>query len=195
MHIHIEEKSYGQAPILAGIELEIEPAQSIAILGPSGIGKSTLLRIIAGMDQNFKGQISARPTRISMVFQEPFLLNWRSALENLTLMTSCPQSKAKEALQAVGLEGMEHRLPQELSLGQQRRVSLARALVNAPELLILDEAFASLDDQTADQMRQIVQDFKSKNALSILMATHSQADLTLADHIYTLQNGNMTPSQ
>ncbi len=191
MRINIDAKRYGDVTVLREIELDANPGDKIGILGTSGIGKSTFLRIIAGLDLDFKGQVSARPEAIGMVFQEPFLMNWKSASDNLTLMTGCSADTASRLLGEMGLEGLEHRLPQELSVGQQRRVSLARAFAVNPRLLILDEAFASLDDTTAHLMRENVSQYMQSHEAILILATHQSDDLALVNQIYTLQEGQL----
>lgn len=191
MRIHIDAKSYGENAILRGIDLDLDAGDRIAVLGPSGIGKSTLLRIIAGLDESFDGEVDNRPKRLGMVFQEPFLMNWKNAQDNLTLMTGCSAQKAQELLAQMGLEGLAKRLPQELSIGQQRRVSLARAFAAEPELLILDEAFTSLDAKTAELMRKNVQDYAKAHPVSLILATHQKADLSLAKQCFLLKDGQL----
>ncbi len=190
MRIHIDQKAYGDNVILRDVSFDLEPGATMALMGPSGSGKSTLLRIIAGLDHQFSGAVE-RIEKQAMVFQEALLMNWRSALQNLTLMTGASECDSKSALEHVGLGGLEARLPQELSVGQQRRVSLARALVIEPELLILDEAFSSLDDETAGEMRLLVQDYIERSDCLCIMATHIQDDLPMAKRIFQIQDARL----
>ena len=124
IHIHIRQKRFANDTVLGPISFDIATGETVALTGPSGIGKTTLLRLVAGIDSDFEGQI-ARPDRLAIVFQEPTLLPWRSALDNLTLIhceLSCAEAEA--ALSDVGLEGKGDLFPGQLSLGQQRRLAL-----------------------------------------------------------------------
>ena len=150
--VHVKAKHFADTQVLRDVRFSVEPGEVLAIVGPSGIGKSTLLRIIAGLDQSFSGAISA-PSKLGMVFQEPNLLPWRRVLANLTLMhPGIPEVDIRAMLERVGLSGKADLWPRQLSLGQQRRLALARAFLGAPGLLILDEPFTSLDRQTRDDM-------------------------------------------
>lgn len=175
INIDISGKSFGSAPVLGVISYQIHPGDCIAILGPSGIGKTTLLRLITGLDEDFEGAIK-RPERIAMVFQEPTLLPWRSVLENLTLTTGISTDEAKNALSRVGLKGKDQLFPDQLSLGQQRRLALARALAIKPELLVMDEPFASLDPDLADEMISLTRELVTGRGITTLLVTHSKAE-------------------
>ena len=149
--VQIRRKAYGAHEVLRDLGFSVEPGETLAVLGPSGVGKSTLLRIVAGLDRAFEGEVR-RPERIAMVFQEPTLLPWRSVLKNLTLVTGADDAAAEQALASVGLAGKGGLFPRQLSLGQQRRLALARAFVTRPELLLLDEPFTSLDAPLVEEM-------------------------------------------
>lgn len=174
MMIDLPGKSFGGRAILGPIRLSVAPGERVAILGPSGIGKSTLLRIIAGLDPAFPGM----PGRTAMVFQEPTLLPWRDALANLALTTGCTLSEAQEWLAATGLAGLEHHVPRQLSLGQQRRLSLARAFAARPETLLMDEPFASLDADTAGRMLALTDDLLTRTGAALILVTHDPAEAT-----------------
>lgn len=174
--VDIRRKGFGGRQILRDIALEMGERDAVAILGPSGIGKSTLLRLIAGLDTDFEGTIS-RPVRIGMVFQEPVLLPWRSAFENLTLVHSgLDREGALEWLARVGISDGAGLFPGQLSLGQQRRLALARALAGEPELLIMDEPFASLDEETADEMITLTQTLIADTGPALVLVTHSEVE-------------------
>ncbi|ADZ69429.1 ABC transporter ATP-binding protein [Polymorphum gilvum] len=171
MRIDIAGKSFGSVSVLGRIELDIASGERIALLGPSGIGKSTLIRMVAGLDRDFAGRIED-VGRTAIVFQEPTLLPWRSAVQNVTLATRCSASDARALLAEVGLEGREDAFPRQLSLGQQRRLALARAFAAKPAILLLDEAFASLDPETADRMHALTEQMIRTHGTGAILATH-----------------------
>ena len=170
--IHVKEKRYQANTVLADLRITLKAGERVAVLGPSGVGKSTLLRIVAGIDTDFEGTIT-RPERMAMVFQEPTLLPWRSALHNLTLIhPGLGDDGARAALAAVGLEGKEDLFPGQLSLGQQRRLALARAFAFPPEFLILDEPFVSLDKKLSGEMIALTRRLLDDHAPALLFVTH-----------------------
>ncbi len=173
IRVEIERKLFGGTEVLRDIRFAVAPGEVVALLGPSGVGKSTLLRIVAGIDTDFEGRVE-RPRRLGMAFQEPILLPWRSAAENLTLThPGLGTDGAEEALARVGMAGMGGHFPGQLSLGQQRRVALARAIAGAPEALILDEPFASLDAETGAGMVALTARLIAETRAPTLFVTHS----------------------
>lgn len=187
IQVDVTSKSFGQTQILGPIAFQIAAGETIALVGPSGIGKSTLLRLIAGTDEDFAGQI-VRPDNMAFVFQEPTLLPWRSAEDNLRLVhPDLSRAKAEMALDSVGLAGKNTFFPGQLSLGQQRRLSLARAFAGAPELLIMDEPFASLDAETAQGMLLLTEKLIARHKPATLLVTHDMAEASrLATRVLTL---------
>ena len=186
MRVEVARKAWGEAVILRDIALEIGPRESVALLGPSGIGKSTLLRIIAGLDEGFEGRVTGAG-RIAMAFQEPTLLPWRSVRDNLTLTTECTTDEADTLLRAVGLPEAAPRFPNTLSLGQARRVSLARAFAMRPDTLLLDEPFASLDRDAAGRMQALLLDLLCEHPARLLLVTHDPMEAArLATRVLTL---------
>ncbi len=186
MQLEIDGKSFGGQPVLGPISLRAQSGEVLALTGPSGIGKSTLARIVAGLDRGFQGRVTG-VGRIGMVFQEPTLLPWRSALDNITIATGCALSAARNALESVELGSRADAFPGQLSLGQQRRVALARALAARPDTLILDEAFASLDGATAGRMRALVRRILDGAEFRTLLVTHDLTDAAaLADRVLVL---------
>ncbi|HEY8507115.1 MAG TPA: ATP-binding cassette domain-containing protein, partial [Steroidobacteraceae bacterium] len=139
---------------LQDVNLTVRKGEFVTLLGPSGCGKSTLLRMMAGLVQPSGGEIRRSPeTKCAFVFQEPTLMPWASVAQNVSLpltlagtSRSESHSRIAEVLQLVGLAGFEDAFPRELSGGMQMRVSIARALVTNPDLLLLDEPFAALDE-------------------------------------------------
>ncbi|SIT06470.1 NitT/TauT family transport system ATP-binding protein [Roseivivax lentus] len=176
IEIAITAKSFGDRPVLGPIRFDIAPGETVAVTGPSGIGKSTLLRIVAGIDTEFEGHVTT-PPRIAMVFQEPTLLPWRSVLQNLTLVhPELGDDAARARLDRVGLADKAGDFPGQLSLGQQRRLALARAFAGAPELLILDEPFVSLDKTTAETMLGLTEALIAETRPATLFVTHAAAE-------------------
>jgi len=185
--ISIIRKSFGNETVLSNVQLKIEAGETVALLGPSGIGKTTLLRIIAGLDSDFDGEVSDTG-RHAMVFQEPTLLKWRTALENLTLINDLSDAEARIYMEEVGLAGKEDHYPGQLSLGQQRRLALARAFSAKPDFLIMDEPFASLDADRSSAIIKLTWDLIEAKGLTTLFVTHAQWEAEkLADRILRLE--------
>ncbi|EFO33680.1 aliphatic sulfonates import ATP-binding protein SsuB [Roseibium sp. TrichSKD4] len=190
--VDLKSKSFGSVQILGEIKLSVSAGECVALLGPSGIGKTTLLRIMSGLDSDFAGHLT-KPNRIAMVFQEPTLLNWRTVLQNLTLVTGISTDKARNALSEVGLAGKEALYPLQLSLGQRRRLSLARAFVTDPDFLIMDEPFVSLDAERIEEMMELTQKLLNKRKIASLFVTHSQEEASmLATRIQHLRGSPAT---
>lgn len=178
--LRLRSKAFGDQAVLGAFELQVAAGDRVAILGPSGVGKSTLLRILAGLDSQFDGDIT-RPERMAMVFQEPTLLPWRSVADNLRLATGASRNTVVQSLDDVGLADHLDKYPGQMSLGQQRRVALARALTARPELLLLDEPFASLDADTAIGMRGLVGELIRDRDIGVVLVTHDRSDAAAID--------------
>ncbi len=185
--VAITEKRYPGAAVLGPIAFDLKAQETLAVTGPSGIGKTTLLRIIAGLDEDFGGRVR-RPDRLAMVFQEPTLLPWRSARDNICLTTGAGPEKAETLLAEVGLAGMGDRFPGQLSLGQQRRLSLARAFAAEPDLLLMDEPFVSLDPGLTGEMLELTERLLAARPVATVFVTHSQMEAArLASRIVRLE--------
>ena len=174
---------------LSGIDLDVTRGEFLTLLGPSGCGKSTLLRAVADLVPPSAGDIrilggtagAARRRRdIGFVFQDPALLPWRTALANVELpleVANGAKHKGKatpsELLEMVGLKGWEHAYPHELSGGMRQRVSIARALVSDPQILLMDEPFGALDEITRDRLNEELRRVWRETGTTILFVTHS----------------------
>jgi sulfonate transport system ATP-binding protein len=163
--------------ILRDIAFSASPGEVIAILGPSGIGKSTILRICLGLDRDFQGSVRRPPGRLGVMFQEPRLMPWLTVEENLRLVE--PLVDVGAVLEEVMLPGVEKLLPSTLSLGMARRAALARALAVEPQTLLLDEPFASLDPSLATALGARIADRALKRGTLVLLSTH-EVDQALA---------------
>jgi NitT/TauT family transport system ATP-binding protein len=164
------------------LSLDIQEGEFLSVLGPSGCGKSTLLRLLAGLAAPSGGSISWSGERgaLGFVFQEPTLMPWASALANVALplrlagiAASEREAQARAALQQVGLEGFENAVPRELSGGMRMRVSIARALVTAPKLLLMDEPFAALDEITRHKLNGDLLELWQRTRVTVVFVTHS----------------------
>lgn len=178
MRLDLRGKSFGGQPVLGPLSLQVERGQRVAVLGPSGIGKSTLLRIIAGLDRSFDGQHD-HDDRMALVFQEPTLLPWRTALANITIPTGCDDDTARKLMAQVGLNGREAMFPRQLSLGQQRRLAFVRAFAAQPDILLMDEPFASLDADTAATMVDLTARLLDQSGSGLILVTHNTDEPSL----------------
>ena len=186
---------------LHNLNLEIRDNEFVTVIGPSGCGKTTLLRIAAGLETADAGRIlidgkavtGPGPER-AMVFQSFALLPWATVLDNVTFgaeMRGIPKAerekRARELIRQVGLEGFEHRLPKQLSGGMQQRVGLARALAVDPAILLMDEPFGSLDEQTRRLLQEQLIRIWEGNRKTVLFITHSMEEaVLLADRLVLL---------
>jgi NitT/TauT family transport system ATP-binding protein len=179
----------GTVTALENIDLKVPDGGFLTLLGPSGCGKSTLLRVVSDLLQPTSGTVkvlggsasAARARRdIGFVFQDAALLPWRTAIENVSLPlevggrnTRPSRRTPQELLELVGLSGWENALPHELSGGMRQRVSIARALVNDPRLLLMDEPFGALDEITRDRLNEELLSVWEETGTTILFVTHS----------------------
>jgi ABC-type nitrate/sulfonate/bicarbonate transport system ATPase subunit len=178
--------------LFSDLRLAVEPGTTLALVGPSGVGKSTLLRMIGGIDTDFTGSLTidgvaaASTPAAGYVFQDPRLLPWLTAERNLTEL-GVPLEAARSALARVGLAADAAAYPHQLSGGMQRRVALARALASNPRLLLLDEPFVSLDRELVVEMQTLVRDLIAETGATAILVTHMPEDAArLADRAILL---------
>ena len=198
-------KTYGTRTVLQNLDLQLQAGEYVAIMGESGVGKSTFLNLVAGLDHADQGQLLIdgipahtltdeaatllRRQKLGFIFQAFHLLPHLSLLQNVALplmLNQLPQQRALEMLHAVGLAGREHDFPRQLSGGEMQRVAIARALVHRPRLLLADEPTGNLDpDTAADILRLLKHEIRSSGAAAIIV-THSPLAAASADRVLVL---------
>ena len=188
-------RRFGDRVILDNIDLDILDDEFVALIGRSGSGKSTILRILGGLDQGAEGEIQA-DTAIGYVFQDARLVPWRRVWQNVTLgvagSAAQRKSKAELALAEVGLADRLDAWPAVLSGGEAQRVALARALLQEPRLLLLDEPFGALDALTRMQMHRLLMDLHARHRFTTLLVTHDVEEAALlSDRVLVLQDGRI----
>ncbi|MBW4720295.1 ABC transporter ATP-binding protein [Saccharothrix obliqua] len=184
-------KAFGSKQVLDGVDLDIAPGEFVALLGPSGTGKTTLLRLLSGLHRPDAGTVLVPRVR-TVVYQEPRLVQARRVLANVTIGQRGKAARAPglAALAEVGLADKARSWPATLSGGEAQRVALARALVRQPELLLLDEPFAALDALTRLQMQELVAELCARHGPAVLLVTHDVDEaLLLADRAIVLRDG------
>lgn len=197
-----EDKAKGtMRTALCEINIHLDKKEAVSLLGPSGCGKSTILNIIAGFilpdrgkalltDQSIKGPASDR----GVVFQEPHLFSWLTVEENIAFGRAIKRDKrekylplVRDYINLIGLRGFEKHYPHELSGGMKQRVSIARTLISGPEILLMDEPFASLDAQTRLIMQEWLLSLWEKHKMTMLFITHEIDEaILLADRLYVM---------
>ncbi len=189
-------RAFGQHVVLDHLDLTIAPGELVALLGRSGSGKSTLLRTLAGLDPVEQGDVEVQGS-VSVAFQEPRLLPWKRVADNVGLaLHALPRAdrraRALSVLDEVGLADKHAVWPVTLSGGQAQRASLARALVNAPQLLLLDEPFSALDALTRLEMHDLVLSLWREHRPAVLLVTHDVDEaLKLADRVLVVDEGRV----
>jgi len=200
---------YGREPVVKDFNLEVRNGEMVSLLGPSGAGKTTVLKTVAGLIQPEKGEIfiNGRPAHdlapekrnAVMVFQKTLLFPFLNVEQNIAFglrmqgrKDTNTRSRIEQILQLTQLTGLERRKVHELSGGQQQRVSLARALVLKPAVLLLDEPLSNLDANLRQQMRELIQDIQAETRITTLFVTHDQAEALMMSHrVCLLLNGRL----
>jgi putative ABC transport system ATP-binding protein len=203
-------KSYGGRTVLSGLSYRFQPGEFVAIMGESGVGKSTLLNIIAGLDAPDSGQVLVdgmamsaldddaatrlRRTRMGFIFQAFHVLPHLTLLQNVALpllLNGQPPGPASAMLAAVGLGGRDADFPRQLSGGELQRVAIARALVHRPALLLADEPTGNLDPETAHGILTLLRAETRASGAGAIMVTHSHAAAAMADRILVLTRSGL----
>ncbi|MFF0409269.1 ABC transporter ATP-binding protein [Kitasatospora sp. NPDC004745] len=194
VHLRGLRRVFGTRAVLDGVDLSIARGEFVALLGASGTGKTTLLRILGALDQADEGTVLVPPVR-TVVFQEPRLIPSRRVLANVTIGLpggATTRGTGLKALAEVGLDKHAEAWPATLSGGEAQRVALARALVREPQLLLLDEPFAALDALTRLRMQDLVGDLVRRHRPAVLLVTHDVDEaVRLADRVAVLREGRL----
>jgi NitT/TauT family transport system ATP-binding protein len=205
IRIEAVEKTYaskhGRITALAHVDLAIRHNEFVTLVGPSGCGKSTLLKLIGALIRPSRGvllydgvALTGPPRDIGIVFQEPVLLQWRNVLDNVLLPAEIlgldrakSKARAMHLLDLVGLSGFERRFPRELSGGMQQRVSICRALIHDPSVLLMDEPFAALDAMTREELGFELMRIWDTDKKTVIFVTHNIAEaILLADRVVAM---------
>ena len=205
------------SPVLDGVDLTLQAGEFVAIMGESGAGKSTLLNVIAGLDKADSGRVilegrnlvgldddaltRLRRARIGFVFQAFHVLPYLTAEQNVALPLDLlgvarahRLQRAIASLQSCGAEALAGRYPRELSGGQLQRIAIARALVHEPALVLADEPTGNLDASAARQVLELLRTRLRESGAAALLITHSNAAARMADRVFRLENGRLSPA-
>lgn len=213
-------KKYKQASrtisVLEALNLEVEVGESVAILGKSGSGKSTLLSLLCGIERSDEGSVvynglrinelsedeitKLRSQSIGVIFQQFHLIEHLNALENVMLPLEIngvlsPDIKALEALKLVGLGSRGDHFPAQLSGGERQRVAIARAIVNGPSLLLADEPSGSLDENTGNEVMDLIFNLVKNTKMALILVTHNNDLARHCDRVLILENGKLNDSK
>lgn len=190
--VYHQDHDQSELIVLRDIQFSVKPGQFCCIVGPSGCGKTSLLNMISGLDEDFSGSVVIDGGAPSVgpppgyMFQSSRLMPWLRVRENVELVTDDPDARARidELLGEIGLEDFVDAYPGQLSGGMRRRVALARAIINEPSLLLLDEPFLSLDTPVANRLRRLLIDVCGRRSSTVLFVTHDLREaLYLADRV------------
>lgn len=199
--LRFEQVSFGYDghPVLRDIDLELAAGAITALTGPSGSGKSTLIALAAGLLAPGSGRVTCRSQRLGIVFQEPALLPWRNARDNVGfaliaqgLSRTERRARADAMLAVVGLSSDDAaKYPRQLSGGMRQRVALARALAVEPDLLLCDEPFSALDAKLHADLWQVLREAHARSGMTIVIVTHDADEAKACDRVVTLADGRI----
>jgi len=187
-------KTFDSLVVLDGVDLHIAENQIVAVVGPSGVGKTTMLEMITGLIAPDSGRVEVADVRIGYVFQEPRLLPWRTAVDNIAVVLRAQGVEREEARRAaaswmerVGLQGFEGYHPAELSGGMAQRVAVARAFAAEPRILLMDEPFSNMDLELKTSLLGILETIIRERKTTVVYVTHELTEaLRIADRIVEL---------
>jgi NitT/TauT family transport system ATP-binding protein len=187
-------KSFNKLRVLGDLSFNIKRNEIVSIIGPSGIGKTTILRLIAGILKPDSGKIELMSSKIGYIFQEPRLLPWRSVIENISLGLRARGIGKKEARESAGgwvkklnLSSFENYYPAQLSGGMMQRLSIGRALAIEPEILLMDEPFSNLDVKLKDSLLTMIENILREYQITVVYVTHDILEaVRLADRVFML---------
>lgn len=190
-------KAFQDLTVLRDVSFQVAPGQVVGIVGPSGSGKTTILRLVAGLLQPDAGEVVRRSDRLGYVFQEPRLLPWRSALDNIALVVRAggrgradARAEAATWLERLGLAGFEHYYPAKLSGGMMQRVAIGRAFAAHPDILLMDEPFSGLDRALKTSLMPLLASLIREERTTVAYVTHDLPEaLRLCDRILELEPG------
>jgi len=199
LEVNIQSKYFGAKQVLSPLRVAIAPGEVVSLVGASGCGKSTFLRIVAGLELDYAGNIQlngqlhrGRSPAVGFIFQEPRLFPWLTVAQNLAFGVPQPSMASKalvrELLDEVGLAGYEKSLPKELSGGQAQRVAIARGLFTKPRVLLLDEPFSAVDAFTRMKLQELLTRIASHHGITLLLVTHDIDEAVyLSDRVLVLE--------
>jgi len=192
-------KIFDSFEVIKDLSFEVNSTDIIGILGASGVGKSTILKLIAGLEKPTSGTLINNTKKVGYVFQEPRLLPWKTTLQNVLLPLIVSGIEKKEAqkkalyyLEKMGLNGFENYYPSQLSGGMLQRVSLARAFALEPDLLLLDEPFAALDLRLKSVLETMLKELLAEHPIPVLYVSHSPEEIVqIANRIFMMFTGGV----
>ncbi len=192
-------KTYGSFEVIKDLSFAINHNDIVGVLGSSGVGKSTILKLIAGLEKPTSGKLINNTKKVGYVFQEPRLLPWKTTIENVMLPLTVSgkskeyaREKAMYFLEKMGLGGFENYFPAQLSGGMLQRVSLSRAFALEPDLLLLDEPFSALDLRLKSVMETMLKELLEENPIPVLYVSHSPEEVVLfANRIFMMFAGGV----